>query len=76
MLLNHFTIAVRNLIKHKSNTFISMFGLLAGVSSALVLSLYAYQELTFDTMHQNRENTFVVYKERITPSGNQIVYGT
>src|SRR5258706_9316431 len=53
-----------------------MFGLLAGVSSALVLSLYSYQELTFDTMHLNRENTFAVYKEWITPGGNQIVYGT
>ena len=76
MLLNHFTLAVRNLVKHKSNTFISMFGLLAGISSALVLLLYANQELTFDTTHIKGKNIFAVYKERITPSGNQVVYGT
>ncbi len=76
MLLNYVTIAVRNLFKHKTNTFISMFGLLAGISSALILSLYAYQELTFDSYHDKKENIFLVYKERITPSGNQSTYAS
>jgi len=69
-------IAVRNLFKHKTNTSISMFGLLAGISSALILSLYAYQELTFDSWHDKKENIFLVYKERITPSGNQSTYAS
>jgi putative ABC transport system permease protein len=76
VLFNHFTLAARNLSKHKSNTFISMFGLLGGISSALVLLLYANQELTFDAAHLKRENIFAVYKERMTPTGNQTVYGT
>lgn len=75
MLISYFTIALRNLLKHKTNTFISMSGLLAGISSALVLALYAYQELTFDSMH-NKQDVYLVYKERITPGGNQLVYGS
>ncbi len=73
---NYFVLAFRNLIKHKSFTLISLFGLVVGISSALVLMLYAYQELTFDHMHTNRENIYRVYKERITPNGAVLTYDT
>lgn len=76
MLTNYLTIAIRSLLKHKSNTFISMFGLLAGISSAMVLALYAYQELTFDSCHDKNDNVFLVYKDRLTPSGTQSTYAT
>ena len=74
--MHYFTIAVRNLVKHKTNAFTSIFGLLTGISSALVLALYAYQELTFDSWHHEKENVFLVYKERVTPSGKQLTYAT
>jgi len=76
MLTNYLTIAIRSLLKHKSNTFISMFGLLAGISSAMVLALYAYQELTFDSCHDKNDNVFLVYKDRVTPTGIQSTYAT
>jgi len=76
MLTNYLTIAIRSLLKHKSNTFISMFGLLAGISSAMILALYAYQELTFDSWHDKNDNVFLVYKDRITPTGTQSTYAT
>ena len=76
MLANYFTLAFRNFFKHRSFTFISLFGLITGISSALVLILYAYQELTFDRSHTNRENIFHVYKERQTPSGPVLTYDT
>ncbi|HEY5917754.1 MAG TPA: ABC transporter permease [Chryseolinea sp.] len=76
MLTNYLTIAIRSLLKHKSNTFISMFGLLAGISSAMVLALYAYQELTFDSWHDKNDNVFLVYKDRVTPTGIQSTYAT
>ncbi|MFZ6014604.1 MAG: FtsX-like permease family protein [Bacteroidota bacterium] len=76
MLINYIKLAVRNLVKHKTYTLISLFGLVAGITSALVLILYAYQELTFDSVHINRERSFLVYKERTTPNGTQLVYDT
>lgn len=76
MLYNYFLLGFRNLVKHKSFTIISLFGLVTGISSALVLILYAYQELTFDGVHANRENIYRVYKERITPSGSVLTYDT
>jgi putative ABC transport system permease protein len=76
MLYNYFVLGFRNLVKHKSFTIISLFGLITGISSALVLILYAYQELTFDRVHTNRENIYHVYKDRVTPNGSVTTYDT
>lgn len=76
MLTNYVLLAFRNLVKHRSFTLISLFGLITGISSALVLIIYAYQELTYDRSHPNRDNLYRVYKERVTPSGNVFTYDT
>lgn len=76
MISNYFLLAFRNLTKHRSFTIISLFGLIVGISSALVLILYAYQELTFNSSHENRENIYRVSKHRVTPSGTVTTYDT
>lgn len=76
MITNYLLLAFRNLTKHRSFTMISLFGLITGISSALVLIIYAYQELTYDSTHTNRDNIYRVYKERVTPGGNVLTYDT
>lgn len=76
MVINYLKIAVRNLIKHKSFTLINLLGLVAGLSSAFVLALIAYQQLSFDAVHEKADRIHLVYKERITPGGTQMVYDT
>jgi putative ABC transport system permease protein len=76
MFTNYLKIALRNLYKHRSFTIINLFGLVAGLSSAFVLALIAYQQLSFDGVHEKASRIHLVYKERTTPSGIQLVYDT
>lgn len=50
MLKNHFKIAWRSLKKQPFFTFLNIFGLAIGMAGSLIISLYVYDELSFDTM--------------------------
>ncbi|GAB2577614.1 ABC transporter permease [Spirosoma areae] len=76
MLRNYLKVTWRNVVKHKSFSTINLFGLIVGLSSALVLGMFAYYELTFDQIHEQKDRIFLVYKERKTPDGIKPVYET
>ena len=48
MIQNYLKIAWRNLLKHKSFSFINVFGLAIGIAACLIIFLYVHNELTFD----------------------------
>jgi putative ABC transport system permease protein len=48
MIQNYLKIAWRNLLKHKSFSFINILGLAIGISACVIIFLYVHQELTFD----------------------------
>jgi putative ABC transport system permease protein len=73
---NYLKIAIRHIVKHKMNGFINIFGLAMGITAAVMILLYARNELTYDAFHRNAENIFLVYKERPTPTGTQLTYDT
>jgi putative ABC transport system permease protein len=50
MVKNYFKIAWRNLKKQLFFTFLNIFGLVIGMSGALLISLYIYDELSYDKM--------------------------
>ncbi len=52
MLKNYFKIALRNLKKNKLYTTINIFGLSIGLAACLLISLYIYSELTYDSFHE------------------------
>ena len=60
MLRNHFTIAFRNLSKHKSFAIINIAGLTLGIASALVIFLLVRFELSFDTFHSKADRIYRV----------------
>ncbi|MFV1883328.1 MAG: FtsX-like permease family protein [Balneola sp.] len=62
MLKNYLKVAVRNLIKNKSNTFINIGGLTLGVVSALVIFLVIQYDLSFDTWHKDGDRVYRVVK--------------
>jgi len=68
--------ALRNLRKQKLNTLINVFGLALGIAAVIVILLYARYELTYDQFHENSDNIYMVYKERVTPTGTQPTYDT
>lgn len=63
MIRNYFTIAMRNLSKHRFYTFINIFGLAVGIASCLLISLYVKHELSYDKHFQNAERIYRIDSE-------------
>ena len=53
MLKNYFTIAWRNLLKSKAYSAINIIGLATGMAVAILISLWIWDELSFNNYHQN-----------------------
>lgn len=53
MFRNYLKIAVRNLLKQKSTSFINIFGLAMGMAVALLIGLWIWDELQYDRYHDN-----------------------
>ncbi|WP_338039098.1 ABC transporter permease [Maribacter litopenaei] len=60
MFKNHLKIAWRSLKKQPFFTFLNTFGLAIGMAGALLISLYIYDELTYDTMFADAERIYRV----------------
>src|SRR5215218_2715800 len=71
MLKNYFKIAWRNLMKNKVFSFINIFGLTIGLTSFLLIALYIFDELTFDSFHKNANNIYRVVEDKISPEGKE-----
>jgi ABC-type antimicrobial peptide transport system permease subunit len=55
MLKNYFKIAWRNLLKSKVYSAINIIGLATGMAVAILIGLWIWDELSFDTYHKNHE---------------------
>ncbi|MBA4056567.1 MAG: ABC transporter permease, partial [Marivirga sp.] len=53
MFKSYLKIAWRNLIRNKGYSFINISGLALGMAVAILIGLWTYDELTFDTYHSN-----------------------
>jgi len=53
MIKNFVKIAIRNLLKNKSSSFINISGLAVGMAVALLIGLWIWDELSFDKYHDN-----------------------
>ena len=56
MFKNYFKIAWRNIIKSKVYSLINILGLATGMAVAMLISLWIWDELTFDRYHSNHEH--------------------
>ena len=63
MLRNYLKIALRNLSKQKTLSFINIFGLSVGIACFNLFMLYAINEFSFDGFHKNANNTYLVLDE-------------
>ncbi|MRS63183.1 ABC transporter permease [Larkinella terrae] len=55
MLFNYFKIAFRTLLKNKVYSVINIAGLATGMAVAMLIGLWIWDEVSFDTYHPNRE---------------------
>jgi putative ABC transport system permease protein len=63
MLRNYFTIAFRNLNKHRFYTLINVAGLAIGIASCLIITLYIAYELSYDKHFANADRIYRVDSE-------------
>jgi len=67
---NYFKTAIRNLIKHRSNTIVNVLGLSFGLAIFIALALYIQFELSFDDFHQKADQLYRI--EQIMNEGDRI----
>ncbi|HKC37372.1 MAG TPA: ABC transporter permease, partial [Chitinophagaceae bacterium] len=58
MIKNYLKVAWRNLMKNKIFSFINVFGLAIGLTCCMLISLYLYNELSYDSYHKNANRIF------------------
>ena len=69
MFKNYFTIAFRNLTKHRSFAVINIAGLTLGITSALIILLIVRFELSFDIFHGKADRIYRVIKGKPSDEG-------
>ena len=65
MLKSYFKIAIRNLLRYKTNTFINIFGLATGISVFLLIIQYVSFELSYGSFNKNADRIYRVRNDRI-----------
>jgi putative ABC transport system permease protein len=69
MIKNYLKIAWRNLVKNKFSSFINIGGLAIGMTVAILVGLWIYDELSFNKYHQNYDRIAKVTKRGMTDEG-------
>ncbi|HEY4111170.1 ABC transporter permease [Puia sp.] len=64
MLTNFFTVAFRNLFKHKIFSFINIFGLAIGMAAGLLIFQYSRFQLSYDKFEANGPNIYRIQLDR------------
>ncbi len=62
MFKNYFTVALRNLKRNKTYSFINIFGLATGLACFIFIYLWVKDELTFDHFNEKYKNIYQFYE--------------
>jgi ABC-type antimicrobial peptide transport system permease subunit len=65
MIKNYFKTAWRNLVKNKGYSLINIGGLAVGMTVAMLIGLWIYDELSFDKYHKNYDHIAQVMQHNI-----------
>ncbi len=76
MLKNFLLVAVRNIKRQKSYSFINILGLTVGIAITLVIAVYVIDDLSYDRIHPEAENIYrVLTHNKKTSATNAITSG-
>jgi putative ABC transport system permease protein len=70
MIRNYFKIAFRNLVKNKVYSFINIIGLAIGLTAAMLILLYAKDEISYDQFHAKNPNIYRITNAWTKPDGS------
>lgn len=76
MVNNYFKIAIRNLKKHKIESFISLSGLSIGLCCCIILIMYVRFEWSYDNFHENKDSIYRLTQQRVNPGNDEIINNT
>lgn len=65
MIQHYIKIAFRNLLKHKTQTLISIIGLAIGYTSFALATLWVHYEMTYDNFHEGADRIYFVGRRDI-----------
>ena len=65
MLKHYLKIAIRNLLKYRSQSFISIFGLAIGFTCFALGTLWIHYEMTYDSFHKDVTG-FIWYGKKVS----------
>src|SRR5688572_20182626 len=60
MFRHYLLVSWRNILRNKFYTIILVAGLAVGIASSLLLGIYTWNELTYDSFHEKKERIFLV----------------
>lgn len=60
MFWQHLKISIRKLLAQKLFTSINIFGLAVGFAGSLLISVFIWNEISYESMHENRKNIYRV----------------
>ena len=69
MFKDYLKISIRNLQKYKGYSLIIILGMAVGIACCLLISIYVYNEMTYDSFHQNADSIYQVYRIDQAPKG-------
>lgn len=69
MIKNYLVIAIRNLLRQKSFSFINIFGLAIGLACSIMILLWVFDELSYDSHNKNIKNIYRVVEEQLYAGG-------
>ncbi len=73
MIQNYLKIAWRNLLKHKSFSFINIVGLAIGISACLIIFLYVHEELHYDLYNTKADRIARITTRIHTPESDLVM---
>ena len=65
MFSNYFKVALRNLWRSKGFSALNIAGLAIGMASAMLISLWIYNEVSFDRFHKNGDNLYCAWNRGV-----------
>ncbi|MFV1883318.1 MAG: ABC transporter permease [Balneola sp.] len=71
MFSNYIKIALRNLKKHKIDSFISLSGLSIGLCCCIILIMYVRFEWSYDNFHENKDSIYRLTVQTVNPFNEQ-----
>jgi putative ABC transport system permease protein len=67
MIRNHFKVAFRNLRRHKMYSLINIGGLAMGMSVAIMIGLWVYDEVSYNRRYVNYDHIAMFYRTNVDP---------